>query len=243
VNSGEADGYRRINPSGSWVQISEAQYNARNTTSDAVDGVQIGGKEYSPPFTAFETAVTANVGNDVILARFITGNDNGVPWQGALNTNESEATMFIEPNWSLVPTALKAVALGECGATLTIQTKLTSGSYAVDPFDYVNTGISSYPADTPLTPHLAVLKTTGPSARAQTFDFDMSDGLSRIVKIEPGDMSDLTQYTGGSWSCKAGVSNRPVTVIPPAAGSSWTGMSVLVGANEAVSCIHTVTTS
>ena len=56
-------------------------------------------------------------------------------------------------------------------------------------------------------------------------------------------MSDLTQYTGGTWSCKAGVSNRAVTTIPPAAGSSWTGMSVVVGANEAVSCVHTVTTS
>ena len=50
-------------------------------------------------------AITATVANDVILARFITGNDNGVPWMGALNTNESEATMFIEPDWSLVPTA------------------------------------------------------------------------------------------------------------------------------------------
>ena len=55
----------------------------------------------------------------------------------------------------------------------------------------------------------------------------MSDGKSRIIKIETGDMSDLTQYTGGTWSCKAGITDRPLTLIPPAAGSTWTGMSVL----------------
>ena len=77
----------------------------------------------------------------MILARFISGNDNGVPWTGTLNTNEREANMFVEPDWSKVPTALKAVALGECGATLTVQTKVGS-SYAVDPFTYTRTARS-----------------------------------------------------------------------------------------------------
>ena len=55
-----------------------------------------------------------------------------------------------------MPAALKAVALGECGGTLTMQTKRTDGTYAVDAFDYVNTAISDTaddPADdAPRTP-------------------------------------------------------------------------------------------
>ena len=142
VNSGESDGYQRLNPSGSWVQITEAKYIARNIDGRATAmAPAAAARSTRPPFDRFETAVTATVENEVILARFISGNDNGVPWSGALNTNEREATMFVEPNWANVPTALKAVALGECGATLTLQTKQVSGSYAVDPFEYVNTGI------------------------------------------------------------------------------------------------------
>ena len=54
------------------------------------------------------------------------------PWH-----NETEANMFLEADWTKVPAALKAVALGECGATLTLQTKVGS-AYAADPFIYQN---------------------------------------------------------------------------------------------------------
>ena len=79
---------------------------------------------------------------------------------------------------------------------------------------------------------------TNSTVKAVTFDFDMADGLHRIIEIEPLNSSDLPAgYTGGSWSCKAGVTNRPV-VTYPITGTVWTGVRVQVGANEAVSCIH-----
>ncbi len=95
----------------------------------------------TPSGTYFDGAVTQTKRNAGILARFISGNYNGEPWTGSLNTNERVANMFVEPNWTHVPAALKAVALGECGGTLTLQTKVGS-TYAVDPFEYQNTAIT-----------------------------------------------------------------------------------------------------
>ena len=84
--------------------------------------------------------------------------------------------------------------------------------------------------------------TTNLSSTARTFDFDIADGTSRTVEIDPGQRADLTNYTGGTWSCKAGVTNRPVTTFA-VTDSQFQGVRVVVGANEAVSCIHSVTVS
>ena len=236
-----SDGFRRINPSGAWVSITEADYNARNTTSDETDGVRPGPDVDNPSGTYFHNAVTQTKRNAGILARLISGNFNGEPWTGSLNTNERVANMFVEPNWTHVPAALKAVALGECGGTLTLQTKVGS-TYAADAFEYQNTAITDSSGN-PLTSNENTVITNS-TVKAVTFDFDMADGLHRIIEIEPLDSSDLLEagYTGGSWSCKAGVTNRPV-VTYPIPGTVWTGVRVQVGANEAVSCIHSVTVS
>ena len=80
----------------------------------------------SPPYTAYDPAVTAQTKNSTILARMISGNDNGTPanWDGTHYTNAEIADMYTVPNWSDFGRAMEAVALGECGGTLTLQTKL-----------------------------------------------------------------------------------------------------------------------
>ena len=158
------------------------QYNARNVTSDGTDGVQIGGDEFSPPYTAYKPGAIVSTPNDVILARFITGADTGIEWSGILGDNETEANMFLRPTGPRVPAALKAVALGECGATLTLQTKVGS-AYAADPFIYQNRGSTSYDR---------VIDRTSRPPR-WTFDFTIPSGTSRTVVITPSNLSNLTQ--------------------------------------------------
>ena len=238
-----SDGFRRINPSGAWLSITEAEYNQRNTTGDESDGVRPGPDVPSPTGAYMGPAVTYCTRNAEILARLITGSFTGpmvVPWSGALNSNERLANMFVEPNWSLVPPALKAVALGECGGTLTIQTKTAAG-YADDDFDYQNTGLTD-PSGNALQAN-GNFVTTSLSTKAATFDFDITDGTYRTVEIEPLNASELTAagYTGGSWSCKSGGVATPFMTTYDIVDTDWTGLRVRVGANEAVSCIHLVT--
>ena len=178
------DGFRRINPTGSWVAITQAEYNARNTTSNESDGVRTGGKVYSRPYDFWENPVTQTKRNAEILARIVSGNFNGEPWLGSLNTNEQVANLFIQPNWALFPDVMQAIALGECGGTLTLQTKLGSG-YAVDPFKYTNTAINDS-SGTPITPHLPTTVTTNISSTAKTFDFDISDGTFQDRRDQTG---------------------------------------------------------
>jgi hypothetical protein len=241
VTSDESDGVR-MSGSGTWVAITQAEYDANNTTSGEGDGYR-SVKAYAEPYTGFDAAVTESTPNKTILARLIAGSDNGVEgiWSDAQQqyVNAAEANLYISPDWSRFTKALEAVALGECGGTLTIQTKL-GGSAAVDPFTYQNSGVQD-PDGNPLVIPPTVV-TTNLVDKARTFDFDISDGTYRTVEVRPVDFSDLTNYSGGSWSCKAGISSREIETFP-IEGSPWSGFRVRVAANEAVSCIHSVTAS
>ena len=78
--------------------------------------------------TVWEAPVQNPRWNASILSRFITGNDTGaIPWNG---TNEKDANLYVSPNWSEFDDVMKAVALGECGATLTFQTKRADSTTA-----------------------------------------------------------------------------------------------------------------
>ena len=60
------------------------------------------------------------------------------------------------------------------------------------------------------------------------------------VDIQPVlHLNALSGYEPGTWACRSGLAPKPITTfaIP---GTLWTGVRVQVGANEAVSCVQTV---
>jgi hypothetical protein len=239
-------GYSAADPS--WA-ISAKQYTAPFTLSD-VDTVGSGyssgnaswsrsAKQYSLPYTAYDPAVTSSVTGAKILARLISNSDTGVPalLVGGKYTNALTANMYLTPDYTNFGLALQTIALSQCGGTLTLQTKLGTVA-AADPFTYQKAAITDS-TGAPLTSDKTVVTTTK-SFTSGTFDLNISDGTFRTVEIQPSNLSDLGGYTSGTWSCKAGVTPRTFTLVP-IPNSTWTGIKVKVAANEAVSCIQTVT--
>jgi hypothetical protein len=200
--------------------------------SEEIEGV--------PPYDGYRPAQTVPVARTEILARLIgdavpptTGPD------GEYN-NAKQATLYSTPDWTQLPKALKAIALGDCGGTLTLQTRLGS-SGAPDPFRYQAT--QQFAADgTELATDRPVVYTN----REQTtgnFDLAIESGLFRDVVVIPENYSDLRAYQPTGWSCRAGAETRSFELvdIPGAETSPWKGIKVRVAANEAVSCTQTVT--
>lgn len=232
VDSTSNDGWRtrQTSASTSWTAVSEADYLAYNTTDDQNDG-----------WRSFETSylIPSSVNNGTILRRLIAGNDHGVAaiLQGGQYVNAAQADNYVLPNWDQLDDALRAVALAECGGTLTVQTKVGTAA-AGDPFTYQNTEIEDSSGNL-VESELRVVTTTSvyPSG---TFDFDIASGTYVDVTLEPTNTSGLLAYEPGVWSCRAGSSPRALTTFP-IPGSDWRGLRVRVAANEAVSCVHTVT--
>lgn len=258
----DSDGYRRINL-GNWTWVSTSEFEAHSAGpngdiyravakewSNGPDwepwvGDRPGSsshyrstKVYAPPHEAFDPAVTTTTPNSVIIARLIAGNDTGVPalWNGSTYTNAEVADMYISPNWAQFTHALQAVALGECGGTVTLQTR-RNGAPVPDPFVYQNTAaIDSTGVPLGLEPTVVQ---TGLQYTSGTFDFPVGDGTYVDVDIVPQNLSDLVGYVPVGWTCRAGVTARPVTTVP-ISDSVWSGVRVRVAANEAVSCTLSV---
>jgi hypothetical protein len=239
-------GYSAADPSWS---ISGKVYSSPFTGSD-VDTVGSGysgtdpswarsAKQYSLPYTAFDSATTQSVTGAIILARLVANSDTGVPATlvGGKYTNALTANMYVSPDYTNFALALQTIALSQCGGTLTLQTKVGTVA-AADPFTYQKTALSDSTGKA-LVSDMTVVTTTK-AFTSGTFDLNISDGTFRTVEIQPSNLSDLTGYTSGTWSCKAGVTPRTFTTVP-ISGSTWTGIRVKVAANEAVSCIQTVT--
>jgi hypothetical protein len=121
------------------------------------------------------------------------------------------------------------VALGQCGGTVTLQTKVGSSS-ALDPFTYENTATHE------------TVKTSA-AYRSGTFDVALPGGSSTVINIAPQDFSNLTHYQPAGWTCKSAGVAYPFTVVPVAGHAPWTGIQLTVSPNKAVSCIQQVTLS
>jgi prepilin-type N-terminal cleavage/methylation domain-containing protein len=257
-NQSSSDGLR-ISTESTPVSTAEFEANAGNPQYRAVAKVWAAGPDWepwtgsrpgssshyrtsrvynSPPFEDFEPAQTATTRNDVILARLIAGNDHGTAAvrDGSGYANTEVADLYVLPQWSEFPEAMQAVALGECGGTLTLQTRVGS-SPAVDPFRYQNTAVRD--SSGTVLPVQSTVVTTNRQFTTGTFDLAIPDGQFVTVDILPQNFSELTAYTPGSWNCRAGVTARSHEVLP-IADSAWSGLRVRVAANEAVSCTLTV---
>ena len=247
-------------PDGTDGWIDTGTNNWVTTTADALDWAVVsapsGGNPNSPPagyrarkehpatapaggYSGFDPAVTYSRGNAVILANLIAGNDSGVPAYpvGGPYVNTDEANMYVLPNWNQLVGAMKSVALGECGGTLTLQTK-TGGTPAPDSFIYQRSAVLD-PVGVPLEVQQTTV-TTSQQFTAGTFDMTIPDGQFVTVEVRPQNYDALTAYTPGLWSCQAGITPRSFEAFDLGVGGGWEGIRVQVAANEAVACTLSV---
>lgn len=250
---------KRNSSSSSWYTVDLATYNATSpttnrrirytspyqywepTTKSVYDSLSSSArqrvKDYSAPFDSYDIA-SESVQNSTILTRLIAGNDFGVPAESVngVYTNAATANMYLLPDFDQFAGALEAVALAECGGTVTLQTKVGTAA-AADPFTYQHTASTSA-GGLPLAASLNTVTTTK-TYQSGTFDFAIPDGEYVTIEIQPLISSGLQSYTPGSWSCKAGGVPKTFETFS-VAGSPWTGIRVQVRANEAISCIQQV---
>jgi uncharacterized protein YegL len=208
-----------------WESTDETSYNAGNTVWGGADGWDAT-KVYDLPYTFHESITTSSVKNTEILSRIITVGDPvpAVPTGGPY-TNAAVADLYALPNWSQFAGAINAVALAECGGTVTLQTRVGTAA-AADPFTYQNSQDKT-------------IATTSQQYRSGTFDFDMPNGQPVNVDITPVDLSNISRYAPVSWACRANGADYPFTtsVLPT---SEWSKINLTVAPNTAISCIQTV---
>lgn len=176
----------------------------------------------------------SSVPNEAFLGKLIAGGqphqyDAGSPgyvkrtYSGGSWGDVSNADILTTSNWSALGDALKAIALVDCGGTLTVQTRDTSGS----------------PADGEVTYQVgSEVLTTTRVQKARTADVALDDGTSATIDLIPSQLGD---FTAESWKCRAGgddmVLGDEYQLLGPTAAD---GIAVTVSANEAVSCTLTV---
>ena len=203
-------------------------------------------KVYGTPYDAYDPAVTESVPNWRILGRLVAGGDTAIEEaspSGGPYVNVETANLYRSTNFTQLPTALKAIALGECGGTLTLQTRI-GGAAVSDPFQYQNSAQFAADGSPILGGDVGGIVTTNRQVTVRNFDFEIGEGLYRDVVILPANLSDIGAYTPAGWTCRAGGAIRSFELVdipeaPP--GTLWKGIKVRVAANEAVSCIQSVT--
>jgi prepilin-type N-terminal cleavage/methylation domain-containing protein len=205
------------------------------------------------PAPADRTAVSTrnrDILADLIVGEVITRTPPGrSPQMGELvagqYVNPDTAELYI-PDWSLLPEALRAVALGQCAGTITMQTRSAvpdaSGSYPYldRPVRYLAQSVKN-PDGTPGKEEKKYVE-TNVQFTARTFDMEIPGGAYVDVEMVPMDFSDLASrgYTTNRWECT--IAGVPVASVPtvPTANPTWDGFAIRVGANRAVSCTHFV---
>ena len=226
-----------------WFFVQETFDRANYIAAQFRNKVEFIGVGVGPDFTkssqwtdvaADGTLSYTDVPNSVILSRLISGTDYGVPAveQNGVYTNANVANMYTLPQWSQFAAAIEAVALAQCGGTLTVRT-FENGGASQRSITYQKRQILNSSGN-PLTNDGSVV-TTSPDFPAGTFDFSIPDGNYVTVEIRPIITPELAGVTPVAWTCRARGSDRSVTTVP-IDGSPLTGVRVRVGANEAVSC-------
>ncbi|MCU1361879.1 MAG: hypothetical protein JWN99_3168 [Ilumatobacteraceae bacterium] len=243
----ETDFYRtRVNGTlGTWTAVTQAQFDDSNLTGDETDGWRVT-KTYAPTYTGYDPNTTKSIKNYATVGNLVVDNtsgvaggytpatrdnNNGTPTNYADDTgnytNAAVADLFLLPDYAKFNDALSTIALGQCGGTVTIQTRI-AGSAALDPFTYENG-----------TTH-EVVRTSG-AYRSGTFDVALPGGSSTSVTISPQDFTNLTSYSPAGWTCKSGGNNYAFTSAVVPGHAPWTSITMNVSPNQAVSCIQNVT--
>jgi prepilin-type N-terminal cleavage/methylation domain-containing protein len=150
-------------------------------------------------------------------------------------TNADVANLYISPTFDKFTDALRAIALDQCGGTVTVQTR-RSGAPETHPFTYVNTAMRDSDGNV-LTPTLKTVTTDADNPGA-TIDFTIPSGKSITVDIQPVVTSDLAGFKPAGWSCRSGPNAIAVTEFD--VSGLWKGVRVSIDANAAISCVLAV---
>lgn len=232
--AGETDGWRTATSGSatSWVEVAKSLYDASNTTGDSTDGWRTT-KVFAPPYDYYDNGAVGPIKNYATIGNIVVGNTSGVEGgfvealpRGGPYTNAAAADLFVLPNYSNFGSALASVALGQCGGTVTVQTRVGS-SPAQDPFTYENTSTNE-------------IVQTSAAYRSGTFDIALPGGSATTVRIEPQQFTNLVRYSPAGWSCKSGGVSYPFTTVPVQDHAPWTAIELTVNPNQAVSCIQQV---
>lgn len=183
--------------------------------------------------------------NRLILSQLLTTTDNAevVRLQSTAEIIDNGTTdMYIPDNWSYLPAALKAVALGQCAGTLTLQTRLVS-----NPSGHFDQPVMYSPRSVVQDDFTVVEENkryveTNAQFTARTFDF-VFDGAGVDVELVPLPFSNLQGYETDRWECwEAGLGGTlpPDRLLVLADQPNARGFTVRIKANRAVSCTHWV---
>lgn len=182
-----------------------------------------GRKVFRPPIRAYEKEVERPLGK-VVLERLLTSSGNQVvraDYSNGRYTNAREANFYPVPRFSQLGQALKTVATGQCGGTVTLQTEWGDQPFANE-VQYQNS----------LTSQIAVTSLPEPYAN---IDLATPEGELVTVVLQAVPTPALDGYTLDRWSCRRG--GVPFTPRPvDAPGSAWDGIAIDIAANLTVSC-------
>jgi hypothetical protein len=152
--------------------------------------------------------------------------------------------MYEVTNFTGFADALRSAALSDCGGTLTVQTR-ADGSPATEEFVYENPEFRDQ-ADGMVVSTEARTVTTSQLFRTGTFDFDIPGGTTYVVDLVPQSLATLDDYVPdtvagpGGWTCRAGAATKTPVLID-IGDPIWSGITIPVGPNEAVSCTLSMT--
>lgn len=199
-----------------------------------IQNTAVYGNRSAPP-----AAGTTKTGAEVLSHLLMNAPTGQVPaiFEDGEYTNPETADFYLQESFDsdAFGKAMRAAALKDCGGTLTVQTRLTSGDPVESEFVFENSSYRDEAGD-PITAE-ARRVTTSQSFRTGTFDFEISgDSDYFSVDVVPSELQTLGAYTPVGWTCRAGATGKTLTSIP-IDGSSFEGFTVDVYANEAVSCI------
>ena len=238
-SSGTSDGWRTTTTgtSTTWTPITVTQYNNSNTTTDDTDGWRTF-KAYSAPTTYYDLATKPISAIDLlgnVVVGDLSGNTGsynrvdapptGVPYA---DNAAAAADVFALPDYARFSEALDKIVLGECGGTVTLQTKNVADNLgAKDPFTYQNSTDNT------------VVKTSS-AFKSGTFDVAFPGEAAKTITITPQEFTNLSAWSHVSWSCKSKAAPFPFTETPVPGHAPWTSITLTVHANEAISCVQMV---
>jgi hypothetical protein len=196
-------------------------------------------KKYgAPDSTSIYDVTTKDVSAIDLLGNIVVGDLSGntgaynrvdAPASGPYPDNVAAAAdVFALPNYNYFADALDKIVLGECGGTVTLQTKNTAdGLGAKDPFTYENTSDHT------------VVKTSS-AFKSGTFDVAFPGENARTITISPQEFTNLSAWSHSSWSCKSKGAAYPFTTTAVPGHTGWFSITLTVHANEAISCTQMV---
>ena len=220
-----------------WTPITQTQYNASNITTDDNDGWRTF-KAYSPPVVSYDLTTKPISAIDLlgnVVVGDLSGNTGsynrvdsppaGVPYA---DNAAAAADVFALPDYSRFADALDKIVLGECGGTVTLQTKNTADNLgAKDPFTYQNSTDNT------------VVKTSA-AFKSGTFDVAFPGETAKTITITPQEFTNLSAWSHVSWTCKSKALPYPFTETAVPGHTGWTSITLTVHANEAISCTQMV---